>query len=618
MARTSYLARREGRYFMQARFAVQCAPLIGKPLYRASLGTSDYRTARMRLLECLGWFHRMNDSVDYTSLFQKNVAELRAYLQDCWPISDERLFARRSYEELLKNLNRKAQAAGCGPDMIEPEFPSLFRTFVQQNVEAEAYLRKAERVRNYERGRADMQAAVQFGAVPDSFQRPLSAPPHAPRSYPIAASPMVATRAEQSSHAPERTEETATKHVPPFSAALAEYLKERREAGDSADALREVELIIQFLIDQFADVDVGSFDGGQAQELDTMLPDIPDRKNIPREHCVSLATRYAYAQKHGWTELKRLTEARIRNGYHNALSKFFGWLITKGYYPHAKPIFKEISGKNLVSLPRDSFESDEIKLMFSQPLFIGCEAPKRIWKPGTVFIQSHLYWGYIILVLHGLRISELGQIEIEDIVQRNSIYYIDLRGFDPKKGRVAIEDQKRFKTASSERLVPMHPLVIELGLLERVKELKERGCPVLFPEWEPYPKPNGELRWGQPITKSWQYLKTKIGITRADVTAYSTRHTYADFLDSTGVSHRGRMRAMGHSTKGDIPAGYGSKKRFTARDLDEILSIASPEIQFMSETLLKAKAEADEGRLTVVKPWLHRSNWSKHYREKFG
>jgi hypothetical protein len=113
----------------------------------------------------------MNDSADYPSLIEKNVTQLRVYLQDAWPISDERLFARRSYEKLLKNLNRRAQAAGCAPDMIEPDFLELLKTFVQQNVEAEAYLRKAERVREYERGRADMQAAVRFGVVPDSFQQ---------------------------------------------------------------------------------------------------------------------------------------------------------------------------------------------------------------------------------------------------------------------------------------------------------------------------------------------------------------------------------------------------------------------------------------------------------------
>ena len=103
MARTSYLSRRDGRYFMQARFAVRCAPLVGLRLYRASLRTSEFRVARLRLSECLGWFHRMNESVDYISLFAKNVVELRAYLQDAWPLSEERLFARRNYEELLKN-----------------------------------------------------------------------------------------------------------------------------------------------------------------------------------------------------------------------------------------------------------------------------------------------------------------------------------------------------------------------------------------------------------------------------------------------------------------------------------------------------------------------------------
>lgn len=617
MARTSYLARRDGRYFMQARFAVQCAPLVGKPLYRASLGTSDYRTARMRLLECLGWFHRMNDSANYPSLIEKNVAQLRAYLRDAWPISDERLFARRSYEELLKNLNRKAQAAGCEPDMIEPEFPALLKTFVQQNVEAEAYLRKAERVREYERGRNDMQAAVQFDAVPASFQRPHSIPAAQP-THPDAASAMVIASTAATPSALEQPAESPRKPNPLFSEALAEHLKEKREDGAGADGLRDVEMVVEFLIAQFGDVSVETFDGAQAKKLDLMLPDIPDRNKIPRKHCVSLSARYVYAQQHGWSDLKRLTEARLRNGYHVALSKFFGWLIDKGYYNHPKPVFKAISGKNLVSLPRDSFEHDEIVKIFTQPLFVGCKAETRIWQPGDYFIQSHLYWGYIILVLHGLRIGEVGQIEIGDVIQRKGIYYIDLRAFDPEKGRIAIEDLKKRKTASSERLVPLHPLVIELGLLDRARELKERGSAALFPEWEPYFKPNGEIRWGQPITKSWQYLKKKIGITRADVTAYSTRHSFADFLDSTDISERARKRVMGHSIKDDVPAGYGSKKRFTTRDLDQLMTNQSSETKFMTERLLKAKAEADAGRLIIVKPWLQRSNWSDYYREKFG
>ncbi|MRN67705.1 hypothetical protein [Brucella sp. 10RB9213] len=598
MARSSYLAKRDGRYHVQIRFSSTVAPLMGRPLYRASLQTGDYRVALLRLSEFLGWFHRMNGSVDYVSLFQKNMIELQRYLSDQWPITDERLYARKSYEELLKNLNRRARAADCDPDMIEPEFSELLKLFVQQNVEAEAYQRKAERVTEYERGRADMKAAIDFGAVPSSFQTisvPISTPSPATSS-------------------PATPKLTSIANSPSFSVALAEYLE---TAGGSKDSRRDVELIVQFLIDQMGDNSVHQFTPADAKALDQILPDIPDRTGIPREHCKSLSSRYAYAQQYGWENLKRLTEARLRNGYHNSLSKFFGWLIVKGYYGHPKPVFNTVSGKNLTSLARDAFEYDEVVKIFTQPLFQGCRTEKQIWQPGQVFIQSHLYWGYIILILHGIRIGEFGQLDASHIKHVDGIPYFDLRAFDPEKGRVPLEEIVKFKTGGSERVIPIHPLVLELGLMDRVNELRERGCTALFPEWEPYAKPNGEIRWGQPLTKSWQYLKKKIGIQRANVAAYSARHSYAQFLDSTGISHRGRTMLMGHSIRNDIPAHYGSKKRLSPRDLEEITGSSSREIQFMAETLLAAKAKADAGELTIVKPWLHRSNWSAFYQRKF-
>ncbi len=103
MACASYLQRREGRYSIQIRFSTAVAGLIGRPLYRASLKTTCYREAKLRLVEVLAWFHRMNDSIDYPSLFAKNVRTLEGYLKDEWPISSERLIARQRYEELLKN-----------------------------------------------------------------------------------------------------------------------------------------------------------------------------------------------------------------------------------------------------------------------------------------------------------------------------------------------------------------------------------------------------------------------------------------------------------------------------------------------------------------------------------
>jgi hypothetical protein len=170
MPRTSYLMRREGRYYLQARLTRHVADMAGRALYRASLRTADYRQARQRLVECMAWVHSMNDTVDYVSLFQKNAIHLRQYLSDAWPLPEQRLVARRNYEELLKNMTHRARAVGCDPAMIEPDYFQLFQHFVKQNVEAEEWLRKAENLRHYERGRADMEAKFGLASVPASFR----------------------------------------------------------------------------------------------------------------------------------------------------------------------------------------------------------------------------------------------------------------------------------------------------------------------------------------------------------------------------------------------------------------------------------------------------------------
>lgn len=398
--------------------------------------------------------------------------------------------------------------------------------------------------------------------------------------------------------------------------ALAEYLEKDIARGGNADARSLVKLIVQFVIDIMDDPVVAEFDVERAAKLDRMLPDIPNRKNVPKDHAGSLAGRYRYAQQHGWANLTRLTEARLRNGYHNGLSKFFGWLIERGYYPHPKPVFKHVSNDNLVSLPRDSFDDSEVEKIFSQPLFTGCLSDKRIWQPGKYFIQSHLYWGYLLLLLTGLRPGELGQLELNDIAEKDGIHYLYLRGFDPAKGRVAKKDVKRYKTPSSQRVIPLHPLILHLGLLERIEELKQIGCPYLFPEWEPYLKPDGEIRWGQPITKSWQHLKEKLGITRSEVTLYSTRHWFADLIDNTDLKDTTRKRLMGHSRKSDIPARYGGKNRLTTRDLARFEQAASPALDAITPILLEAKGKADAGGLIVLKPWLQKRNWSAYYHDK--
>jgi hypothetical protein len=99
-------------------------------------------------------------------LFAKNVRQLQTYLSDPLPLSDDRLFARRSYEEMLKNLNRRAQARDFDPNASEPRFRALFEAFVEQNLEAETLSRQREKIAAYEQGRTDIKMGIEFGIIP--------------------------------------------------------------------------------------------------------------------------------------------------------------------------------------------------------------------------------------------------------------------------------------------------------------------------------------------------------------------------------------------------------------------------------------------------------------------
>ncbi len=675
MARASYLVRREGRYYLQIRCAPAFAALLGKPLFRASLRTCEYRRALVRLNECLRWIHPMNDSDSHLALIAKNVNDLRAYVMDIAPITEDVLQARKIYEEALRNMNRRAKAQGFEPEILHPGYYQLFHTFVSQNHAAEEALRERDRAFNYERGRADQLRAVQMGLAPghppQQPQHPFSGygqpahpvpgygqPPHpmpgsdqpypsqpvtSPPSQhavgPASGWPQAQPQENQGvpsvtfhpapapahpplpAHAPPPVPEASVEEEPsgletPLSEALEAYLAERKEAKGHDGERSELGLVIQFIVDEFGDPRTGDITPADMKKLERMLPDIPNREGIPREHCASLSTRYHYAKAHGWKGLHRLTDSRIKNGYYASLRKFFNWMIEKGYHPGPEPKFTYSSDETYVSLPRDSFNDEEILKIFSMPLFTGCRSPEHFWTPGKLFVQNHLYWGYLIALLTGMRPGEIGQLRVADIKTQGSFHVFDLSLFDPTKGRVAKKNLRQFKTASAVRTVPIHPLMIDLGLLERAKDLKEMDCPFLFPEWEPYLRKTGTLEWGRPLAKSWQNLRREIDFSRKNIALYSARHWMADRLDTLTLSERTRHRVLGHSSSGNIPHGYGAKGRYASEDLAELAGLSTPVLKTLSEKLLDAKERAERRELTPIRTWVQRPRWSDYYRPR--
>jgi integrase len=88
-------------------------------------------------------------------------------------------------------------------------------------------------------------------------------------------------------------------------------------------------------------------------------------------------------------------------------------------------------------------------------------------------IHSYSYWLPRIALYAGMRLNEIAQLYLSDIREEEGTYIFDINDED---------DNKRLKTPACKRWVPVHSKLIEMGLLDRVEELKRHGKTRLFYE----------------------------------------------------------------------------------------------------------------------------------------
>ncbi|MGP9819361.1 hypothetical protein ACTZWW_05045 [Salinarimonas sp. NSM] len=387
-----------------------------------------------------------------------------------------------------------------------------------------------------------------------------------------------------------------------LSEGLDAFLEAMRAKYNDGRANADTEPVCRFMISLIGDVRLNELTAGQRRRVDEALVDIPYPSGFPRCRQMSLFERYNYAKEHGWSKLRRATENTVLHRYHSGLHKYFGWLKEKQLLVGDRPTFSFISPELMSELPRDAFSDDELIRLVSLPLFTGSHSRARIWSPGTLLLQGKLYWGYLMLILTGMRPGEIGQISLDQIRTDGEFWYIDLRPFDPAEGRVPIGEHLRLKTRQSARIVPIHPLLVDLGLIERADALRKRGETKLFPDWAPYTKRTDEERWAYPITKSWQYIRAKkLRVRRADLALYGTRHLMAAWLDESGIAERSRDRILGHALS-EPKKRYGRKGALAPAEARIIAAIEPPVVGRMREILMGAlqKAEAGELRLITV------------------
>jgi integrase len=229
-----------------------------------------------------------------------------------------------------------------------------------------------------------------------------------------------------------------------------------------------------------------------------------------------------------------------------AVQAVAGWGRHNGLVPEDAPWsdpFEEMRLEEEQS-QREPFDARDLQTIFDAALFtehklpVGAKSDAGIWLP-------------LLALFAGARQAEYAGLRVSDI-REDEETRVPLMWFtrDTKVGR-------RLKTKSSERVVPVHPELVNLGFLKYVAARRKEGEHAwLFPTVAPDQK--GALRaW----SKWWgRHLRTHVGIKDPNKVYHSFRHGFQDALRQATPDEELRDALAGRSSGKSVSRTYGAKE----------------------------------------------------------
>lgn len=182
-----------------------------------------------------------------------------------------------------------------------------------------------------------------------------------------------------------------------------------------------------------------------------------------------------------------------------------------------------------------SFEPEELKTLFSQPIWTGCSSRHRRLVAGSVIIKDSRYWLPMVALYSGMRLNEIAQLYLHDVQQQDGIWYFSLT---EEEGT-----GKRLKNLSSKRVIPVHSKLIGLGLLDHVESERKKGSPRVWMDLSPV---GLDKTFGDYAGKQFREVRLKAGLNRPLLKFHSFRRSFATALHNAAVSEEVATALLGH------------------------------------------------------------------------
>jgi integrase len=282
-----------------------------------------------------------------------------------------------------------------------------------------------------------------------------------------------------------------------------------------------------------------------------VLDQLPDRFELRlRTKDMRLATEKNVALKAPFPTIGPIT---VNLKWLGPVDRLFDWLV-----------LEEKVEKNPVDGVRSTQESGEAANTKRLPF-----KPEQISKLFAITSasspKSALYWLPLLMLATGARPNELAQLQPDDLdltfngrPHLNVLCLLDDDddAADPAETEKVTDDSRRVKTAAGRRMIPLHPILIEVGFIRFVEERRNLSAKKLFREL----RPDQHGFWSSAITKRLnRIIRDKLNITNPKYSAYSLRHTFIDACRTANIEEGTRMKFVGHQL-GGVHGIYGNPR----------------------------------------------------------
>ncbi len=186
---------------------------------------------------------------------------------------------------------------------------------------------------------------------------------------------------------------------------------------------------------------------------------------------------------------------------------------------------------------RPAFTAADVQHLFAHPVWQG-NKPKQKWQEeGPKVTRDGLYWLPLVAALSGARREEIAGLKAAEILEIDGIPAM----------QIAPNANRGLKTPSSHRTLPLHPQLIDLGLVDLARARLEEAGPDadLFPDLNPGKE---GVKFGDKIDYRFRLLvQNRLDGNPDGKVFHSFRHYVATQLGRTdGVTEALRKDILGH------------------------------------------------------------------------